>query len=218
MCNNNNNHKAAAGSSCCNGIGCAAHHHRAKPSSDKLDTRVRNFFIRTNIDLFIIGLAVAIYQAPALLVHAAETEHGSTAAAGHGDAAHGDSAHGDEMFAAGAAEHETQETEIRSTYAVLFPWFAQILGVFVYFILSRHAHALPYTAVMFIIGLIIGFAEYRIDGTNAIHESAATWLTINGELILLIFLPGLLYLESYNIDIHLFIKSFSQILVMAFPM
>lgn len=217
MCTDHN-HKAAAGSSCCNGIGRAAHQpDRAKPSSDKLDTRVRSFFIRTNIDLFIIGLAVAIYQAPALLVHAAETEHGGTSAS-HAEAAHGDSAHGDEIFAAGAAEHETQETEIRSTYAVLFPWFAQILGVFVYFILSRHAHALPYTAVMFIIGLIIGFAEYRIDGTNAIHESAATWLTINGELILLIFLPGLLYLESYNIDIHLFIKSFSQILVMAFPM
>lgn len=217
MCTDHRRHKAAGGSSCCNGIGCAAHQpDRAKPS-DKLDTRVRNFFIRTNIDLFIIGLAVVIYQTPALLVHAAATEHGGTSA-GHAEAAHGESAHGDEMFASGTAEHETQETEIRSTYAVLFPWFAQILGVFVYFILSRYAHALPYTAVMFIIGLLIGFAEYRIDGTNAIHESAATWLTINGELILLIFLPGLLYLESYNIDIHLFIKSFSQILVMAFPM
>ncbi len=193
MCTNHRKHKAAAADSCCNGI--------AKPKpSDKLDTRLRNFVIRTNIDLFIIGLAVAIYQAPALLVDAAETEHGSTA------------------VHESTAEHGTHETEIRSTYSVLFPWFAQLVGVFVYFVLSRYAHALPYTAVMFIIGLLIGFTGSRIDGNSAIRESAQTWLKINGELILLIFLPGLLYLESYNIDIHLAIKSFSQILVMAFPM
>ena len=90
MCANHRKHKAAAADSCCNGI--------AKPKpSDKLDTRLRNFMIRTNIDLFIIGLAVAIYQVPALLVHAAETEHGSTA------------------VHESTAEHGTHETEIRST-------------------------------------------------------------------------------------------------------
>lgn len=191
----------AAASSSCDGH---AQKKSNKQKPEKFDTRLRNFFIGTNIDLFIIGLAFA-YHAQIFLVDAAEEEeqeesdlspHSST----------------------GAPEHETQETEIRSTYAILFPWFAQILGVFAYFLLSRYAHALPYTAVMFIIGLIIGIAEYRHDSNNAIHESTASWLTLNGELILLIFLPGLLYLESYNIDIHLFIKSFGQILVMAFPM
>ena len=194
-------HMVAAASSSCDGH---AQKKSNKQKPEKFDTRLRNFFIGTNIDLFIIGLAFA-YHAQILLVDAAEEEeqeesdlspHSST----------------------GAPEHETQETEIRSTYAILFPWFAQILGVFAYFLLSRYAHALPYTAVMFIIGLIIGIAEYRHDDNNAIHESTASWLTLNGELILLIFLPGLLYLESYNIDIHLFIKSFGQILVMAFPM
>mmetsp|Transcript_26723 Transcript_26723/g.44147 ORF Transcript_26723/g.44147 Transcript_26723/m.44147 type:complete len:1003 (-) Transcript_26723:215-3223(-) len=214
VCTDHQKHKAAAAattSSCCNGNG-----HANRQPDDKFDTRLRNFFIRTNVDLFIIGLAVAIYQAPTLLVDAAETGtvHESAAFHGDGDSMEGELLHQDTT----AAEHETQETEIRSTYAVLFPWFAQILGVFVYFLLSRYAHALPYTAVMFIIGLIIGFAEHRHDSNNAIHESTATWLQINGELILLIFLPGLLYLESYNIDIHLFIKSFNQILVMAFPM
>ena len=191
----------AAASSSCDGH---AQKKSNKQKPEKFDTRLRNFFIGTNIDLFIIGLAIA-YHAQIFLVDAAEEEEQEESDL---------SPHSSTV----APEHETQETEIRSTYAILFPWFAQILGVFAYFLLSRYAHALPYTAVMFIIGLIIGIAEYRHDSNNAIHESTASWLTLNGELILLIFLPGLLYLESYNIDIHLFIKSFGQILVMAFPM
>ena len=41
---------------------------------------------------------------------------------------------------------------------------------------------------------------------------------INGHVILLVFLPGLLYLDSYNIDVHLFTQSFAQLLTFAFPM
>ena len=208
-------HMVAAASSSCDGH---AQKKSNKQKPEKFDTRLRNFFIGTNIDLFIIGLAFA-YHAQILLVNAAEEEENRSDPSSNADhTVEGEESDLSPHSSTGAPEHETQETEIRSTYAILFPWFAQILGVFAYFLLSRYAHALPYTAVMFIIGLIIGIAEYRHDSNNAIHESTASWLTLNGELILLIFLPGLLYLESYNIDIHLFIKSFGQILVMAFPM
>lgn len=95
--------------------------------------------------------------------------------------------------------------------------FVEITGVFVYFFLSRYAHAIPYTAVMFIVGFFIGFSVQRVN-SNGITDSTQLWLGIEGEVILLVFLPGLLYLDSYNIDVHLFIQSFWQLVVFAFPM
>lgn len=53
---------------------------------------------------------------------------------------------------------------------------------------------------------------------NAIVESMKQWLGINGEVIILTFLPGLLFLDSYNINVHLFVQSFWQLVVFAFPM
>ena len=183
---------------------------RDKKGFYAIDTFVRDFFVRTNLDLFLVGLAFAWYHVQYYGAYAAETEddaHNSTGSSNATNAAHS------------SEGHETRESEFRDTYAVLFPWFSQIVGVFVYYLLSRYCHALPYTAVMFIIGFFIGFSVSRDgDGHNAITESAAAWLTLNGEIILLVFLPGLLYLESYNIDVHLFLKSFTQILVLAFPM
>ena len=41
--------------------------------------------------------------------------------------------------------------------------------------------------------------------------STDTWTGIDGHVILLVFLPGLLFLDSYNIDVHLFTQSFSQL-------
>lgn len=67
------------------------------------------------------------------------------------------------------------------------------------------------------VGTFIGFSvQSGLD--NAIAQSATTWVGIDGEVILLVFLPGLLFLDSYNIDVHLFVKSFSQLLMFAFPM
>jgi NhaP-type Na+/H+ or K+/H+ antiporter len=70
---------------------------------------------------------------------------------------------------------------------------------------------------MFIVGFFIGFAVQRTE-VNGITISAANWINIEGEVILLVFLPGLLYLDSYNIDIHLFLQSFWQLITFAFPM
>ena len=95
--------------------------------------------------------------------------------------------------------------------------FVEIIGVFAYYVLSRYLHSLPYTAVMFIVGFFVGFANQRTT-VNDIETSATSWLSIEGEVILLVFLPGLLYLDSYNIEIHLFLQSFWQLITFAFPM
>lgn len=109
---------------------------------------------------------------------------------------------------------ESMENEI---YAVFFPWFVQFLGVAAYYLLSRYAHIIPATAVMFVVGALIGFQVPRVP-ENHITGSAQTWIGIEGKVLLLVFLPGLLFLDSYKMDFHLFIMTFWQVVILAFPM
>ena len=111
------------------------------------------------------------------------------------------------------------EREIEVPNVVLFPWLAVLIGIAAYYCLSRFVHHLPYTAVMFITGALMGYsALHTQEHGNAIADSTRLWLGINGEIIILAFLPGLLFLDSYNINVYLFKRSFLQIITFAFPM
>ena len=194
---------------CSSACGCTSQKHQCKTAKKQsLDSRIRDRFIRTNIDLILIGILLALYHIGCVYA-SSETAHEET------------STTATEEAAASSGHHETEEEivheEAMNVYTVLYPWFVEIVGVFAYYFLSRYIHALPYTAVMFIVGFFIGFAVQRTE-VNGITISAANWITIEGEVILLIFLPGLLYLDSYNIDIHLFLQSFWQLITFAFPM
>jgi NhaP-type Na+/H+ or K+/H+ antiporter len=103
-------------------------------------------------------------------------------------------------------------------YAVLFPWFVQIIGVLAYYIISRYAHFVPSTAAMFIVGALIGFAVPRMEAENDVTSSAATWIGMEGKVLLLVFFPGLMFLEAYSVDFVLFVEAIWQILWLAFPM
>jgi NhaP-type Na+/H+ or K+/H+ antiporter len=93
----------------------------------------------------------------------------------------------------------------------------QILAVFIYYAVTRYFRALPYTALVFILGLAIGYFTTGY-GVNSITDSASLWLKINGQVILLVFLPGLIFLDSFTINVHLFFQSFWQLIIFAFPM
>jgi hypothetical protein len=55
-----------------------------------------------------------------------------------------------------------EETEgIEVVYAVLMPWFVQAVGVVVFYILTRHVHAVPYTCVLFVTGTLMGVGAVR---------------------------------------------------------
>ena len=163
------------------------------PTTDK---RLRDYCLRTNIDLILIGIIVAGYSYH--VVDAAETENKN----------------------ATETTATQEEEEGQAETAVFFPWFAQLLGIIVYYVLSRYARAIPFTAMMFLIGLAFGLGVELSpnERENVASGSADTWMQIPGDLILLIFLPGLLYVDAYHIDVHLFVKSFSQLFVFAFPM
>lgn len=119
---------------------------------------------------------------------------------------------------------ESEETEHEAAhlapYSVLFPFLIMTFGVMTYYLLSRYMHALPYTAVMFLMGTIIGLGvESRLGLTdNNIHVTSELWSNINGEVLLLVFLPGLIFKDSLGQNPHLFSIAIWQLLNMAFPM
>ena len=113
------------------------------------------------------------------------------------------------------------EEQHEPVVAVLFPGFIGVIGVVVYYVLSRTAPWLPYTAVIFVIGMIMGIATSRMypDHPNLLNESIFEyWMKIDGELLLVGFLPGLIFKDASSQNTHLFQVAFGQCLVFAFPM
>lgn len=120
----------------------------------------------------------------------------------------------------GAEEHGEGEHGEHPTdpYAVLFPFFVMALGVFVYYLMTRYFHAIPYTAIMFLIGTIMGVGASLSGNVDQLTTSMLLWSNIDGHVILLVFLPGLLFWDALDVNWRLFCLSISQLLTMAFPM
>jgi NhaP-type Na+/H+ or K+/H+ antiporter len=169
-----------------------------------IDERFRDYIVRTNMDVVAVGLLLACYHA-----QTARAEPADGTIVDH-DRTYGDGRRLEQSEGEAYAEEET------AVYSVLFPWFTEIVGVFVYFLLSRYLDVIPFTAIMFIVGVFIGFSSKLNE--NAISFSASTWAGMQGELILLVFLPGLLFLDSYNLDTYLVTQTFFQNVYFAFPM
>jgi hypothetical protein len=120
----------------------------------------------------------------------------------------------------------TAEEHVEPAVAILFPWCVALLGVVLFFVLSRTAPWLPYTAVLFLMGTLMGVGVSRRqsdnDGgssPNLLHASMVHfWLPIDSEVLLLVFLPGLIFSDAASQNTHLFQVAFSQCLVFAFPM
>ena len=88
-----------------------------------------------------------------------------------------------------------------------------------YLLLSRCAHGIPYTAVMFVLfgSLSVIFLKDHMEH-QYLPFLVQQWLHINDLIILLVFLPGLLYLDSFMVDTHIFFGALGQILTFTFPM
>jgi len=108
--------------------------------------------------------------------------------------------------------------EVPPAHAVLFPSFCLTIGIVVYYCLSRYLQALPYTAVMFLIGTFMGIGAALIETDHQLHESLQLWVQIDSEVLLLVFLPGLIFKDSIGLNVHLFRVALGQCLNFAFPM
>ena len=95
-------------------------------SNHENDEKLRSYLISTNYDMIAITLMLALYHAStSTSVYAAEEEQHSDSSGGHGS---------------NESTEDVIENEESEVYAVLFPWFAEIVGVFVYYILSRYVN------------------------------------------------------------------------------
>jgi NhaP-type Na+/H+ or K+/H+ antiporter len=116
---------------------------------------------------------------------------------------------------------QAQEDEYgKPKEAILFPWFVHILGVLVFFILTRTKWIgmLPFTAVMFLLGVAMGIGDAWLDNSDRLATSILQWSSVDSQVIFLVFLPGLLFKDSFGLNVHLFIVSFWQVINLAFPM
>ena len=57
-------------------------------------------------------------------------------------------------------------------HPLFFQTKKKCLGVFIYYVLSRYAHAIPYTAIVFICGMFIGLAAGNENSPMNACESA----------------------------------------------
>ena len=120
---------------------------KMRKNSVNIDRSVRDFFKRTNLDLAFIGLLFAVYSYHVQANEVAtDAQHGGAVQQGldnevssmmaHGNNNdNGTANHFEESMVEELAEHEDAHGH-GAVHAVLFPWFAQIIGIFVYFFLS----------------------------------------------------------------------------------
>lgn len=169
--------------------------HTVHKNGDKKSAfSLRDQFIKTNLDLFCLGSFVAYCNGWVATATFTAID-----------------------FENEPVENGVKDLTIEPTYAILYPWFAQTLAIFIYYILSRYLQFLPYAAIVFLLGVALGYFTTP-DPDDAIGQSALLWLNINGQVILLVFLPGLIFLDSFDINVHLFFQVFWQLIVFACPM
>jgi len=108
---------------------------------------------------------------------------------------------------------------------ILFPWFVQLVGCITLFLLTKYNAPLPHEAVMFLFGALLGaYSTNATDETHSLlyfpklHNSISEWINIDSELLLIVFLPGLLFKEAVELPINLLLVALGQIFIMAFPM
>lgn len=84
---------------------------------------------------------------------------------------------------------------------LLFMFLGLFLGAVITFLLSRFAKGLPYTVVVFIVGLLCSIVDQYTEWYT-LGLSLHLWQSFPPELILFIFLPALLFGESMTLNPH----------------
>ena len=104
-------------------------------------------------------------------------------------------------------------------HALIYPWVSQIIGVVTFFVLQQFELPIPYAAIMFMAGMCMGIAAFRLDGNlTQFHNSIRQWSDIDSQVLLLVFLPGLIFRDALEINVLTFQKCLGQLMIFAFPM
>ncbi|XP_026728345.1 sodium/hydrogen exchanger 10-like [Trichoplusia ni] len=95
----------------------------------------------------------------------------------------------------------------------LFVFSTLLIGVVVRAIMLWIGMCIPYRVVMFTLGGLAGFCANRFPSIKPIVHVCF----IEVDVLLIIFLPLLIFRTSYNVDAHSFWRSFPQILLVGVP-
>ncbi len=91
------------------------------------------------------------------------------------------------------------------------------LGALIRIIDARLSIRGPYTVVMLLLGLGVGFAIKRVDVSGSALGLIEHGTTIAPDLIILVFLPALVFESAYALDVHAFRKNLGAVLLLAMP-
>jgi len=95
--------------------------------------------------------------------------------------------------------------------AIIFIFFSCALGAVIRTVLKKVR--LPYTVVLMILGGVIGAISSHVPLVAA-HTTLAS---LDPHIILNVFLPVLIFESAFAMEIHMFMKSAVQIIVLAIP-
>lgn len=66
--------------------------------------------------------------------------------------------------------------------------------------------------IFFLIFKAMGMGAERTLSDDTLTTSILQWTQINSEVLLLVFLPGLVFSDAFGMNIHLFTAAFWQII------
>ncbi|XP_049880315.1 sodium/hydrogen exchanger 10-like [Pectinophora gossypiella] len=97
--------------------------------------------------------------------------------------------------------------------AFLFIFMTLFVGVLVRIVMLWTSMCIPFRIIMFALGGLAGFCANRFPDFKPIVQVCYT----DVEILLIVFLPIIIFNTAYSVDAHSFWKSFPQIVLVAVP-
>ena len=95
--------------------------------------------------------------------------------------------------------------------------FFHVFNFLISVLVRRIIHALnirlPYTVVLLVLGVLFGLLS---RSNESVHVYARV-VDTDPHLILHIFLPVLIFESAFNMEVHTFLKTFIQVILLAIP-
>jgi len=110
------------------------------------------------------------------------------------------------------------ETETEGIYVLLFIFFSIILGSIVRFFINFTHVNLPYTSIIFFLGLVFALIDiYYPSSLGHISVAIRVVDNINPELLLGVFIPALIFESAFSTDYHIVKKEMASAVLLAGP-
>lgn len=83
---------------------------------------------------------------------------------------------------------------------LVFMFCGMFIGALVTLVLSRMKSSVPYTVVVFLVGVLLSCILDTTLDFGRFEDSVESWRDIDPELLLYLFLPALLFGEAMNLS------------------